>query len=72
MDQLYITILNKLNWDTDFTEAYSFVVGTIMAVKRPISKKKALKALHYNDLKPDVVKIVLKQLRPVLSNSAEN
>ena len=47
MDQLYAAILTECgDWeDTDFVKDYDLVMGTIMALKRPLSLE-ALRALH--------------------------
>ena len=56
MDRLYAAILAECgDWeDADFVKDYDLVIGTIMAVKRPISLE-ALRALHdgSQDLEPE-------------------
>jgi hypothetical protein len=51
MDQMYTTILLRCNWeDEDFVKGYYLLMGTIMAVKTPLSTS-ALQSLHcYDDL----------------------
>ncbi|KAF7973984.1 hypothetical protein HWV62_13870, partial [Athelia sp. TMB] len=51
MDQLYAAILAECgDWeDTDFVKDYDLVIGTIMALKRPLSLA-ALRALHDGSL----------------------